>query len=146
MYKTEEVVLGRRKRVSDLIFAVLTEKIRVLDALKSYPQYEDDKSLEAMWHALVHYDADEDIRKRDFEYAKVQDDFLEFAAFKLAKGQDLPANIIANYTNFYTDTLAVKKHGIKDFWGIFSRYLNISKTQNKKNDFKVFFELFQRNK
>ena len=127
-----EVIIGRRKRASELIFGVLTEKINVLSALKEFPQSDGDKSLEAAWHALMHYEADEDIRKKDAEYAHVQDDCLESIASDLAKGQNLPINIISTYTNFYKDTPAAKKHGLFDCWGIFGKYLNVSPKKNKK--------------
>ena len=127
-----EVIIGRRKRASDLIFAVLTEKINVLSALKNFPESGGDKSLEAAWHALMHYEADEDIRRRDNEYAKVQEDCLESIAFSLAKGRDLPVNIISAYTSFYKDTPAAKKHGFFDCWGIFNKYLNVASKESKK--------------
>jgi len=127
-----EVIIGRRKRASELIFAVLTEKINVLSALKKFPPADGDKSIEAAWHALMHYEADEDIRKKDIDYAQVQDDCLESIAFSLQKGKDLPANIISAYTSFYKDTPAMKKHGLFDCWGIFSKYLNVSSKKNKE--------------
>lgn len=139
-----DIVFGRRKRASDLIFAVLTEKISVLVAIRSFPPVENDKSLEAAWHALMHYEADEDIRKIDREYTKMQDDFLEYLAFELAKGKDLPVNIIADYTNFYKETPTAKKHGLADLWGIFDKKLNIEenkKGKTKKNKpFKFFLK------
>ena len=60
-----------------------------------------DDSLQCAWHALIHFEADEDFRKKDAEYAQEQDNFLETMAFMLQKGESLPKNTIEEYNKYY---------------------------------------------
>ena len=118
-------ILKNRKIVADSIFAVLTHRMCVREALMSFPTVEEDRTLDAAWHALVHYEADEELRRRDPEYAQTQDEYLEFLAFKLSNGENIPLNIIADYDEFYVESPTPKKNGAKNLWGIFRRILNI---------------------
>ena len=81
--------IQNRKYVARLIYAVLTERKNVREAISLFPDG-DDKSIECAYHALVHYAADEDLRYQDFEYREEQDDYLEFIAQTLAQGKSLP--------------------------------------------------------
>lgn len=119
--------IKNRKAVSELIFQILTEKKTVREALSEYPPYESDRSLEAAWHAIVHYEADEDIRAKEIDYKDAQNEYMEFIAFELKAGKDLPQNIIDSYSDYYGETLVPKKHTIKDLWGILTKPLNIRK-------------------
>ena len=47
-----------RKLVSELIRKVLVGELSVRDALPMFPAETNDKSIEAAFHALVHYEAD----------------------------------------------------------------------------------------
>lgn len=94
-----------RKKVSDLIFAVLTEKITVLDALKVFPKNLSDPTLNAAFHALVHFEADEELRSKDAEYKNEQDLYLQDIAEILAQGDALPCNIIDEYNQYHKDSL-----------------------------------------
>ena len=67
---------------------------------------------------------------------------MEFIAFELAKGRDLPVNIIADYTNFYKDVPAAKKHGISDLWGIFDKKLNVEENKKEKTKKAKPFKFF----
>ena len=67
---------NNRKFVGRLIFAVLTERKTVREALLLFPESKD-KNIECAYHALVHYEADADIRYQDIEYRDAQDDYLE---------------------------------------------------------------------
>jgi len=113
--KSKELISSEeaRKKVSELIFSVLTRKTCVKDALMCFPPDVNDASVECAWHALVHYEADIDLRKRDPEYAKEQDDYLEMAAFILAEGNPLPENIIRGYNKYYEKALIPKTKGFK---------------------------------
>ena len=96
--------------VSNLLYGVLTDKISVLQALSMYPKnYGDDKSLDVAFHALVHLEADEDLRKRDPLYLEEQNDYIEMIAQTLKTGDSLPRNIIAEYEELYPETLVYKK-------------------------------------
>lgn len=115
----------QRKLVADLIYNVLIGKIDVQTAIRKYPPHEGDCSLVAAWHALMHFEADEELRKKDPIYANLQNENLEFIAGELSKGMDLPNNLIKEYIDFYDDTLAAKKNSWKNLWGIFKRPLNL---------------------
>ena len=100
-----ESFIKDRKAVSELIFDVLTQKISVLDALKQYPKNLSDPTLNAAFHALVHLEADEDLRKNDSLYKDEQDVYLEDIARILAKGDPLPCNVIEEYSKYYKESL-----------------------------------------
>ncbi len=100
-----ESFIKDRKAVSELIFDVLTQKISVLDALKQYPKNLSDPTLNAAFHALVHLEADEDLRKNDSLYKDEQDMYLEDIARILAKGDPLPCNVIEEYSKYYKESL-----------------------------------------
>lgn len=115
-YKTKAVELYKsRLRVSDLIFEVLTSKTCVREALKSFPKDSEDPSVHCCWHALLHYEADEDQRRYDFEYKEEQDEYLEMLAFIMKEGKPIPVNIINNYKSFYEAAYTPKS---QTFWGI----------------------------
>ena len=118
-------MIEQRKKVSDLIYKVLIGHCDVQTAIREFPPHERDYSLVAAWHALIHYDADEDLRAKDQIYADLQNENLEFIAGELSKGADLPNNLIKEYIDFYDDTLATKKNSWKNLWGIFKRPLNL---------------------
>lgn len=94
-----------RKRVSNLFIGVLTQRLSVREALAAFPKDCEDKTLIAAWHALCHLEADEDIRKRDDMYRQEQDDYIDFIAHTLSKGEPLPANIINSYIPYHEDAL-----------------------------------------
>lgn len=115
---------NNRKFVGRLIFAVLTERKTVKDALLLFPDIKD-KSIECAYHALVHYEADSDIRYHDIEYREAQDEYLEFMAQTLVEGNSLPRNIIADYEQYYKGTAKPWKNGIKGFCKEFLRFINL---------------------
>ena len=90
-----------RQIVAQLLRLVLTGQLCVREAMLKYPRDTKDESLIAAYHALIHYEADEDLRMRDSLYKEEQDDYLEFLAYTLEREQDLPQNIIDNYKQFY---------------------------------------------
>lgn len=116
--------LNNRRFVGRLIFAVLTERKTVREAISLFPDTKD-KNIECAYHALVHYEADEDLRYRDFEYREEQDDYLEFIAQTLVEGKELPKNIVADYEKFYHGVSRVWAGGIKGFFKEFLRFINI---------------------
>lgn len=116
--------LNDRKFVGRLIYAVLTQRKTVREAISLFPETKD-KNIECAYHALVHYEADEDLRYRDFEYREEQDDYLEFIAQTLVEGKDLPKNIIADYEEFYHGTARPWTSGLKGFVKEFLRFINL---------------------
>jgi len=120
-----------------LIAARLLREVRigfrsVRDAMLMYPRDTSDESLIAAYHALIHYEADEDLRRRDSLYKEEQDDYIEFLSYTLGKGEDLPANIIANYQKFYDSAPILHKNTPEGFWKGFWRSLNTGFKKEKK--------------
>ena len=92
-----------RAFVAVLIRKVLIGALTVGEAVRNFPFDTGDKSLEAAYHALVHREADEDLRRRDLNYRDAQDSYLEQLAQTLEQGKELPKNIIKNYNQYYRD-------------------------------------------
>ena len=116
---------SERKQISRLIFKVLTERMSVKDALAVFPACHDDPTSLAAWHAVVHFEADEDIRRRDLLYKDEQDSYLEMIGFILKDGKELPQNIIDSYNDYYKESLLAKPKGVKGFWATIARFLHI---------------------
>lgn len=114
-----------RKFVADLIMQVLTAKLCVREALLKFPKNADDISLKIAWHALVHFEADEDISNRDYNYKSVQVDFLEMIYNGLKEGEELPQNLITDYNIYYKDVAISKKSGLRGIWEKLTRNINI---------------------
>lgn len=113
-----------RKFVGRLIYSVLTERKTVREAISLFPDT-NDKNIECAYHALVHYEADEDLRYHDIEYRDAQDDYLELIAQTLCAGKILPKNIIADYEEYYSGTSKPWSYGFKGFLNEFKRFINI---------------------
>lgn len=116
---------NNRKFVGRLIFAVLTERKNVREAIKLFPESKD-RNIECAYHALVHYAADEEMRYIDIEYREAQDEYLEFLAQTLSEGKDLPKNIIEEYKPYYNGTAKTWQNGLKGFVKEFLRFININ--------------------
>ncbi|MBQ3310646.1 hypothetical protein IJG72_01070 [bacterium] len=101
--KEFENIESARKYVGDLIINVLTDRIVVREAIKLFPHDIKDESIKSAYHALIHREADEDLRYRDLLYKDEQDNYLEGLARILQKGQELPKNIIKNYNKYYRE-------------------------------------------
>ncbi len=119
-----------RLLVANLIRQVLIYNICVREAILRFPKDTDDKSIHAAYHALVHFEADEDLRKRDELYKEEQDDYLEFISNVLEKGEDLPENIIRNYEKYYEYANIPHENNTKGFFRGFLRFLNIKSDEN----------------
>ncbi len=111
--------------VSELIRKVLVGELSVDKAMPLFPSDTGDKSIEAAFHALVHYEADEDLRKRDILYREEQDDYLTLIFQTLEQGQSLPENIIRNYEKYYKCADIPMPNDIKSNLIRFWRYLTI---------------------
>ena len=117
--------INERKFVANLLRQVLIGACCVREALLAYPKDTEDESLVAAYHALIHYEADEDLRSRDLLYKEEQDDYIEFLSYILDKGEDLPQNIIDNYKQFYESAPILHKDNAKGFLKGFWKSLNI---------------------
>lgn len=114
-----------KKLVSSLILAVLSGRIRVLDALKKFPKDRENDTIKCCWHALIHYEADEDIRARDADYKREQDDYLIMLSEMLERGEDLPQNIVDAYEKCHGDTVMPYGTSFKDRIKSLFKFLNI---------------------
>ena len=125
MYKSEIIDYSKiRKKAANLFFGVLTNKISIREALLQFPKDCEDKTIIAAWHALCHLEADEDIRKKDAEYKKVQDKYIEYIAFTLRDGNSLPENIIKEYLPYHSEVLTPNSKTIKGIIYKFKKFLN----------------------
>ena len=120
-----------RKLVAALIIKVITGQMLVRDAILHFPKDSQDVNIVTAYHALVHYEADEDLRRRDELYKDEQDDYLEFLANILEKGEDLPQNIIDNYKKYYDSAPVIHNRDTKGFLKSFFKILNIGRKKIK---------------
>ena len=114
-----------RKFVARLLMKVRLGELSVRQAMMNYPKDVKDETLIAAYHALIHYEADEDIRYHDIEYKEAQNDYLEEIAQTLCAGNELPRNIIADYEDYYKGTASLWKNGWQGFLKEFKRFINI---------------------
>lgn len=117
--------VAERKYISGLIFDVLTEKTIVREALLKFPKDLEDPSAIAAYHALIHLEADEDLRKKDRLYKEEQDNYIIYIAETFQNGEELPQNVIQEYKDFYRwapSQFSKTKHGI---WEKLKRFINI---------------------
>lgn len=117
--------------VAKLLRNVRIGNCGVREALMQYPRDTDDESLIAVYHALIHYEADEDLRRRDALYREEQDDYIESLSYILEKGEDLPQNIIDNYKKYYDTVPILHKKDIRGFLKSFFKILNIGRKKDK---------------
>lgn len=114
-----------RKSVSRLIYMVLVESLSVKDAILKFPKDVDDPTIKTAYHALIHIEADEDLRRRDLAYREEQNDYLEFIAQVLQKGEKLPKNIIKNYEKYYKNIETPHSGNMKGLMKSLCKFLNV---------------------
>lgn len=98
-------IYQNRLLVADLINDVVLGKICVSRALELFPKDKTDINLKCAFDALMHREADEDLRAKELDYAQVQDEFLLDLASILKENQKLPQNIIEQYQKYHSDNL-----------------------------------------
>lgn len=118
-------IIEDRKFVSRLIYLVLAESLHVKDAILKYPKDVEDATLKAAYHALIHFEADEDLRKMDLDYKDEQDDYLEFVAEILASGSELPKNFIKSYNEYYKNISTPHSDSMKGLLKSLCKFLNV---------------------
>jgi len=114
-----------RELVSRLIILVVTNRLSVREAILQFPKNSADKNILAAYHALIHYEADEDQRNQDFSFKEEQDEYLYMIAELLSSGKDLPKNIIKSYESYYPEIELPKSKTIKNFLKSLCRFLNV---------------------
>lgn len=120
-----ENIGSARKYIGDLIIAVLTDRIIVREALKKFPKDVKDASIKSAYHALIHREADEDLRRRDLLYRDEQDSYLEQIARTLQRGSELPKNIIKNYNKYYREIEINRSSTFKVWVNRICKFLNV---------------------
>ena len=116
--------IKQRQLAGNIIIAVLTERITVRKGLLLFPKGFTDPSVHAAWHALCHYEADEDIKAKDLEFNNQQIELLELIAFTFKDGKPLPQNIIEAYKPYYQDDPISYENGIKGLIKKLLRFIN----------------------
>ncbi len=117
--------MSDREYVARLIVSVLTERISVREAILHFPKDSADKNIMAAYHALIHYEADEDQRNQDLAFKEEQDEYLNMIAELLANDKDLPKNIIKSYEEYYPEIELPKSKSIKNIIKSLCRFLNV---------------------
>ena len=115
---------AQRQYVGNIVISVLTERISVRKGLLLFPKGCEDPSIRAAWHALCHYEADEDIRQKDIEYNNQQVELLEMIAFAFKDGSPLPQNIIESYKPYYQDDPISYESGLRGLIKKLFRFVN----------------------
>lgn len=121
----KKIYTEERKIVSRLIFMVLAESLHVKDAILKFPKDINDSSIKAAYHALIHMEADENLRARDLDYRDEQDDYLEFIAQTLQSGNSLPKNIIKEYDKYYKNIETPHSESMKGLIKSLCKFLNV---------------------
>ena len=103
-----------REAVGKLFYSMIEGVVSSRKAIDYFPRNVEDMSVKIAWHALLHYDADEEMRINDSEYAQEQIKYIEFLASILSKGDELPQNILDEYEELYKDTPLPKRY---NWWG-----------------------------
>ncbi len=103
-----------REATGKILYSLISGAILPADAIKYFPKNIEDTSVKIAWHALLHFDADEEIRQKDSDYAQEQLKYLELLSKILSQGKELPSNMLEEYENLYIDTIMPKRY---DFWG-----------------------------
>jgi hypothetical protein len=114
-----------RKKVSRLIYMVLAEKLHVREAILKFPKDINDKTIKAAYHALIHFESDEDFRKKDLIYKDIQNEYLEFIAQTLSFGEPLAQNIIKNYEKYYKKANTPYSKNMKGLIKSLCNFLNV---------------------
>lgn len=102
-------IYNNRILVSKLIFSVLTNEMTVLEAISKFPDDKTDINIKCAFDALMHREADEDLRKTVKGYKELQDDLLETIANILKENNKLPQNIISSYCKYHNQDIIYKK-------------------------------------
>lgn len=101
----DEIKYKNNVLVASLIKDVLNSKLSVALAYKKFPKDSEDPDFKCAFDALVYREADEEIRKKDPEYAQLQDDLLLEIAQTLENNQPLPKNVVSVYYKYNKDKL-----------------------------------------
>lgn len=114
-----------RKLAASLISRCLYENLLVREALKLWPDMKDDTTLMCARHALIHFEADKELFRRNHEYIDQQIDWLEQLINILSKGESIPKNILESYEEYYVIPVSFKSRIIKLFAKILYPFISV---------------------
>ena len=114
-----------RKKVSRLIYMVLSDNLIVREAVFQFPKDINDSTIKTAYYALIHREADEDLRRGDLDYKDEQDDYLEFIAQILHDGNSLPQNLIKSYDKYYKNIQLPNSGSVKGVLRSLCKFLNV---------------------
>lgn len=117
--------MNDKQFVANLIIKVITGQMLTREAILQFPKDTYDVNIITAYHALVHYEADEDFRERDKEYRDEQNNYLIFIAELLNNNKDLPKNIIKEYEKYYTVKRMPSETKFKSVIKELCKFLNI---------------------
>ena len=120
----DKLIKTAREAVGKLFYSMIEGVVTSRKVIDYFPRNVEDDSIKIAWHALLHYDADEEMRIQDAEYAQEQIKYIEFLAGILSKGEELPQNLLDEYEELYKDTTLPKRY---NWWGTLRsllRFLN----------------------
>ena len=117
--------MTEKELVSRIIILVLTNKITVREAVLRFPKDVTDKNIVTAYHALLHYEADEDQRAFDAEFKEEQDNYLMMIAELLSVNKDLPKNIVKSYESYYPEIELPKSQTFKNLVKYLCKFLNV---------------------
>ncbi|MDD3593377.1 MAG: hypothetical protein PHX18_02000 [Candidatus Gastranaerophilales bacterium] len=112
--KQEVLKSKAREVVGNLIYNVIARQMTALEALKLFPKSVEDDSIKVAWHALVHFEADEDLQSKDKLYYEQQFLYLELIAKILAQGKNMPQNMLDEYIKYHGEIVLPKKNSVFD--------------------------------
>ena len=126
MSTDKQIVLKRKARetTGNLLYSVIANTITPFEATKFFPKNIEDISLKIAWHALIHYDADEEMRIDNPEYAEEQIKYIEMIAKILVTGEELPADMLQDYEELYLETVLPKNYNWLGKLKAFFRFTN----------------------
>ena len=123
MLSDNELIIAARKFVGILLYDIISRKIPPFEAIQKFPKDIEDSSVKIAWHAIIHFDADEDIRKQDNLHAQEQMSYLESLGKILLEGHPLPENILTEYENLYQETILPKRVTFKEYLKSIFRFI-----------------------
>lgn len=114
-----------RKIVADIIADVLVGNLCVREALLKFPKDCDDVCCAVAWHAVLHFEADEDIAAKDDVFRDVQVDFLEGLYKILSTGGELPEKLLDGYNKYHKGVDTCQCSSKEYFWHEMKRNISL---------------------
>ena len=122
--KKTQLAIKEREATGKILYSIISGVLTPFEATKYFPKNSEDISVKIAWHTLLHYDADEEIRLKDPEFAQEQLKYIETLAKILSDGNELPHNMLKDYEDLYIDTVMPKRYNFLGKIKAFFRFTN----------------------